>query len=365
MDDAGAGFVVFFLCDPHGLEGGEGGKDRATDPYGVFALRGSNDLDLDSGRSKASDFLLHTIGNTRVHGGTTRHDVVGEEILTDINVTPHDGVVDGLVNTNRFHTKEGWLEEGLRGTETFVADGDDLTVRKLVGFVDRGRGSSSVHLTFKIEGNIAELLLDVADDFTFSGGGEGITTLSHDLHEVGGKIATSQVKTKDGVGKSITFVDGDGVRNTITGVKNDTSGTTRGVEGEDSLDGDVHGGGGEGLEHDLGHLFPVGLGVKRSLSEEDGGFLGGDTEFVVEGMVPDLLHVIPVGDDTVFNGVFQGEDTSLALGFITDVGVLLTHTDHDTLVTGAADDGGEDSPGGVITGETGLDHAGAIVHYEG
>ena len=57
----------------------------------------------------------------------------------------------------------------------------------------------------------------------------------------------------------------------------------------------------------------------------------GDTEFVVEGMMPDLLHIIPVCDDTVFNWVLEGEDTSLALGFISYVGVLLTHTDHDTL----------------------------------
>ena len=32
------------------------------------------------------------------------------------------------------------------------------------------------------------------------------------------------------------------------------------------------------------------------------------------------------------------------------------------LVPWATDDGGEDSPGGVITGETGLAHAGAIVN---
>ena len=31
------------------------------------------------------------------------------------------------------------------------------------------------------------------------------------------------------------------------------------------------------------------------------------------------------------------------------------------LVAGASNNGGEDSPGGVITGETGLAHAGAIV----
>ena len=31
-------------------------------------------------------------------------------------------------------------------------------------------------------------------------------------------------------------------------------------------------------------------------------------------------------------------------------------------MAGASNDGGEDSPGGVITGESGLAHAGAIVH---
>merc|ERR1712038_1229238 len=61
--------------------------------------------------------------------------------------------------------------------------------------------------------------------------------------------------------------------------------------------------------------------------------------------MPDLLHVIPVGDDTVLNGVLQGEDTSLGLSLITDIGVLLSHTDHDTLVPWATNDGREDSPG--------------------
>merc|ERR1719290_692893 len=80
--------------------------------------------------------------------------------------------------------------------------------------------------------------------------------------------------------------------------------------------------------------------------------------------MPDLLHVVPVGDDAVLNGVLQGEDTSLGLSLITDIGVLLTHTDHDTLVPWASNDGGEDSPGGVITGKAGLAHAGAIVDHQ-
>ena len=40
-------------------------------------------------------------------------------------------------------------------------------------------------------------------------------------------------------------------------------------------------------------------------------FLRGNTELVVEGVMPDLLHVVPVGDDSVLNGVLEGEDPLL------------------------------------------------------
>lgn len=118
------------------------------------------------------------------------------------------------------------------------------------------------------------------------------------------------------MGQGETFVDGNGVGNTITRVQDDTSSSTGSVQGEDGLDGDVEGGGVEGFKHDLGHLFPVLLGVQGSLGQENGVFLGSDSELVVKGVVPDLLHVIPVGDDTVFDGVLQGQDTSLGLSFI-------------------------------------------------
>merc|ERR1712020_85251 len=154
------------------------------------------------------------------------------------------------------------------------------------------------------------------------------------------------------MGKSITLIDGDSVGDTITRVHDDTSGTSRGIKGEDSLDGNIHGGHVECLKHDLGHLLTVGLGVEGSLSQEDGLLLGGNTELVVEGVVPDLLHIVPVSDDSVLNGILQGEDTSLGLGLVTDIGILLSHTDHDSLVAGAANNGGEDSSGSVISGES-------------
>merc|ERR1711962_589135 len=212
--------------------------------------------------------------------GATGHDGVGVQVLPDVNIALHDGVVGGLVDTAGLYAEEGRLEEGLGGTEPLVADGDDLAVGKLIGLLQGGGGGGGGHLLLEVEGDIAELLLDVTDNLT-----------------------ASQVKTEDGVGEGITFIDGDGVGDTIAGVHDDTGGTARGVQGEDSLDGDVHGGHVEGLKHDLGHLFPVGLGVEGSLSQEDGLLLGGNAELVVEGVVPDLLHVVPVGDDAVLNGV--------------------------------------------------------------
>merc|ERR1712124_246252 len=279
----------------------------------------------------------------------------------DVNIALHDGVVGGLVNATGLHSEEGRLEESLGAPEPLVANGDDLAVRELIGLLQGGGGSSSGHLLLEVKGNIAELLLDVTDNLPLGSGGEGVATLSQDLHEVVGQLTASKVKTDNGVGEGITFIDGDTVGDTVTRVHHDTSGTARGIEGENSLDGNIHGWGVEGLEHDLGHLLPVGLGVEGSLSQEDGLLLRGHTELVVHGVVPDLLHVVPVGDDSVLHRVLEGEDTPLGLGLVTNIGVLLTHTDHHTLVAGAANNGGEDSPGGVISSKASLAHAGAIV----
>ena len=365
VNNGGTRLVILLLGDPHLLEGGERGQDGTTNPDRVLALRGSNDLDLHGRRSKSSQLLLHTVSNTGEHGGSTRQHNVAVQVLTDIDITLHDGVVRGLVDTSSLHTQERGLEESLRAPEALVTDGDNLTIRQLVGLLESGGRGSSLHLLLEVKSDVGELLLDVTDNLTLGSGGERVTTLGQDLHHVVGQITTSQIQTEDGVRKGITFIDGDGVGNTISRIHDDTSGTTRGVQGQDGLDSNVHGGGVEGLEHDLSHLLTVGLGVKRSLSQKDRVLLRGNTELVVEGVMPDLLHIVPVGDNTVLNGVLQGEDTTLGLGLISNKGVLGVHTDHNTGVTGTTDDGGEDGTRSVITSETGLAHTGSIVDHKG
>jgi len=171
VNNGWARLIVLLLGDPHLLEGRERSQDGATNPHGVLPLGGSNDLDLHGRGSKSGQLLLHTISNTGEHGRTARQDDVAVQILTDVDVALHDRVVGGLVDTSRLHTQERRLEDGLRAPEPLVTDGDDLTVRQFIALLEGRRGSSSLHLLFEVEGNIAELLLDVANDFTLSGGG--------------------------------------------------------------------------------------------------------------------------------------------------------------------------------------------------
>lgn len=131
--------------------------------------------------------------------------------------------------------------------------------------------------------------------------------------------------------KGKTFIDWHNVGNTIPGVQDNTSGTTRSVERQHGLNGDVEGRSVEGLEDDLGHLLPIGFGVDGRFGEQDRMLFRGDTELVVKGVVPYLFHVIPVCHDTMLDGVSKRQDATLGLCFIPDIGVFLAHTNHDTV----------------------------------
>ena len=106
MNNSRARLVIFSLGDPHGLKGGQRGQDGATDPDGVLSFWWRDDLDLHGAGRQGGDLLLHTVGNTWVHSGTTGQDIVGIQVLSDINVALHDRRVDGFVNTLNFQSQK-------------------------------------------------------------------------------------------------------------------------------------------------------------------------------------------------------------------------------------------------------------------
>ena len=175
--------------------------------------------------------------------------------------------------------------------------------------------------------------------------------------------AASDLHLLDGVRDGETLEDGDGVSDTITGVDDKTGGATIGVQRHDSLDSDVRVLHVESLEHVSHHLLSVFLRVARSLGDEDTlDFLRSDTELVVEGVMPDGLHLGPVGDDTVGDGVAEVENTSLLLGFVANILGLLGNTLHGAGLLWLTDNGGEYNGGSVVTSDTGLHHTGTVVN---
>ena len=144
----------------------------------------------------------------------------------------------------------------------------------------------------------------------------------------------------DGVGECVSLIDGNSVRDSISRVEDDTRRTWKAilifiissfqltsgsVKREDGLDVDVHRWRVERLEHDLHnfhclvtlnavslhlrHLLPVDLGVEGGLRQQDGVLLRRDSQLIVESVMPDLLHVIPVRHDSVLDRVLECEDT--------------------------------------------------------
>lgn len=113
-----ARFIILLFGDPHLLEGRQRSQDRSSNPYWVFPFWWSNDLDFHCRWSQSSDFFLHSVGNTWVHGSTSRQYSVGVQVLTDIYVTLHDGVVSSFMDTTCFHSQEWRLEQSFWATES-------------------------------------------------------------------------------------------------------------------------------------------------------------------------------------------------------------------------------------------------------
>ena len=214
-----AGLVVFLLADPHLLEGGQGGEDGAADPYRVLAFWSCDDVDLHCLRSESSDLFLHAVSDARGHRAATRQHSVVVKVFTDVYVALHDTVVCYLVDTARLHTQEARLKHSLWASEPLVAYGDHLAVGKLVTLLQGRRSGRCCHILLEVKCNVAQLLLDVANDFSLGRRRETVAALGEDLHQVVGEITASQVKTHDGVGQGVTLVDRHDGSDTISRVE--------------------------------------------------------------------------------------------------------------------------------------------------
>ena len=94
------------------------------------------------------------------------------------------------------------------------------------------------------------------------------------------------------------------------------------LEGHYYLDAHTHRQHSESLEYYLGHAFTLRLGIPWRVR-------GHDVTEIIELVVPTLLHVVPVVDDTMCDGMCEGQYSSFVLSPVFNLAVLLVPVDND------------------------------------
>lgn len=236
-----------------------------------------------------------------------------------------DGLISELVHTKDFRTflDESWVEEGLWSLESWLVDLNDGTIWELVVLLMLVGGGSGLHGGIVVKGDESKSLFNLNDDLEPSGLTTfvltGDTIISEKLGHVLSDGSTSDVVLEDGVWDGETLKNWDSVGNTISGIDDQTGGSTIGVEGKDGLDGDINTLDLESLEHQLGHLFSVSFWISWGLSQKDFMLCWVNSELVGHAIFPDLFHIVPGGNNTGLDWVVEVENTSHLLGFISNV----------------------------------------------
>ena len=78
------------------------------------------------------------------------------------------------------------------------------------------------------------------------------------------------------------------------------------------------------------------------------------TEFIVQCVMPDHLHVVSIGDNPMHNGICERQFSTLALRLVPYVAVLWVHSDHDSKHLWSANERCEDGAKGVVTAKPAL-----------
>lgn len=254
------------------------------------------------------------------------------------------------------------LEEQLRALEERLVNLDDLTVGQLIILCELLRLLRLLQGSLVIESDEAVLLLNSPNYLQFGGSREvSALLLKADLHPLS-EVTAGKVYTADGVRERVSFINGNRVGNTVTGIQNNTSGPTRAIQRKNGLYLDIEALDMELIEHNLAHLLAILLGILWCLCDQDVVLLRVNAQLIAETVLPQLGDVIPIRDDTVLNRVFEDQNATLGLGFITDVLLLGLRTLDGDLVLRTTNYGWEHGPRGVITRKTSLGHTGTVVY---
>jgi len=176
-------------------------------------------------------------------------------------------------------------------------------------------------ISFNIDGNKTEIFLHLSNNLGPGGFSSSFLDSigSKNVDHVGCDGSSSNEVLLDGMRNRETFIDWNGVSNTISGIADETGGSSVGVKGEDGLDSNIESLALESFEHDGGHLFSVGFWVSWSFGQQDFVLRWINSKLVRKAVIPNLFHLLPFGNNTGLDWVLEIKDTSHFLCFITNI----------------------------------------------
>mmetsp|Transcript_156616 Transcript_156616/g.284961 ORF Transcript_156616/g.284961 Transcript_156616/m.284961 type:complete len:220 (+) Transcript_156616:673-1332(+) len=185
------------------------------------------------------------------------------------------------------------------------------------------------------------------------------------LHHVFREVSACQIQSLDRVRQAVALVARHHMGNTIAAVHHASCGATLRIESHHSLDDYKCGRHAELFKKHLNHPLSILPRIHGSLCDNHGVLLRVDSQLVEEGVVPNLLHVIPICHDAVLNGILEGENTTLALRLVTDIAILRIRAKQNALLPRTADKRREDASRCLVPSKACLAHATAIVNDKG
>ena len=103
---------------------------------------------------------------------------------------------------------------------------------------------------------------------------------------------------------------------------------------------------------------------RSTFSQESGVLSRRNSELVVEAVMPYFFHVVPIVDNTVFDGIGELKNSLLGLSFLSDIAVFV-HADHDVFIFWSSDNRWEGGSWGIISWQSSLAHTWSVVNNYG
>lgn len=221
--------------------------------------------------------------------------------------------------------------------------------------------ATGIHLVLIRWGrNVALHLFDFLDNFKLSRGMENVSRPSQKQLQVLGDISSSNVDSLDCVIDRKALENWTTMANAVTTIQDEAGSLTSGVQTQDSLLLEENLRDAELLEENVGSLCAVIVRVERWVCEQNGMLFGRNLE-LIKNMAPKCFHIIPVGDDTVFNWVIKFEDSAIFVSRCSDELFLLVLCDHHLLVHGSSNIRVELQSGFRVACNTSLHDTGSVI----